>query len=112
MSATSDAAAPPERPKRGRPKTIFTPIYPELPQPTGEQVWELRLRMGWTLEFTATVIGLTDAQAVSDIERSADPRGTPRKLSPWRWMLMLLATGEHPTLMLVPRGTSAGTPSS
>jgi len=103
MSASSEPAAPPERPKRGRPKAIFTPIYPELEQPTGEQVRELRLRMGWTLEFTATVVGLTDAQAVSDIERSADRRGTPRKLSPWRWTLMLLATGEHPTLMLVPK---------
>ncbi|WP_028998581.1 hypothetical protein [Azohydromonas australica] len=60
MSATSDAAAPPEHPTRGRPKIVFAPIYPVLQQPTGEQVRELPLRMGWTLDFTATVIGLTD----------------------------------------------------
>lgn len=104
MSATSDAAAPPERPKRGRPKKAAeTPFYPELPQPTGEQVRELRLRMGWTLSYTAGILGLTDAQAVSDIERSSDRRGSPRMLNPWRWTLMLLAAGEHPTLVLTPR---------
>lgn len=107
MSATSDASALPERPKRGRPKKApEPPIYPELPQPTGEQVRELRLRMGWTLSYTAGILGLTDAQAVSDIERSSDRKGAPRMLTPWRWTLMLLAAGEHPTLMLVPRGTA------
>lgn len=112
MSATSDAAAPPERPKRGRPKTVFTPIYPELPEPTGEQVRAVRLRMNWTLDYTASILGLTDAQAVSEIERASDRKGKPRKLNTWRWTLMLLAAGEHPTLMLVPRGTGTGTASS
>ncbi|WP_157270724.1 hypothetical protein [Azohydromonas aeria] len=65
---------------------------------------ELRLRMGWTLELTATVVGRTDAQAVSDIERS----GTPHKLSSWRRALMLLVAGGQPTLLLVPRTSNAG----
>lgn len=103
MSATSDAAAPPERPKRGRPKIVIEPIYPELPEPTGEQVRAVRLRMGWTLDYTAGILGLTDAQGVSDIERASDRSGKARKLNNWRWTLMLLAAGEHPTLMLTKR---------
>lgn len=103
MSASSDADALPERPKRGRPKIVIEPIYPELPEPTGEQVRDLRVRMGWTLSFTAGIVGLTDSSAVSEIERGEDRRGTPRRLNSWRWTLMLLAAGEHPTLVLSPR---------
>lgn len=104
MTVSSEEAAPPDHPKRGRPKKPpEPPFYPELPQPTGEQVRELRLRMGWTLSYTAGVLGLTDAQAVSEIERSSDRKGSTRMLNCWRWTLMLLAAGEHPTLVLTPR---------
>ncbi|WP_298233905.1 helix-turn-helix domain-containing protein [uncultured Azohydromonas sp.] len=103
MSASSDADTLPERPKRGRPKLFTEPFYPELPEPTGEQVRDLRVRMGWTLSYTAGVVGLTDSSAVSEIERGEDRRGTPRRLNSWRWTLMLLAAGEHPTLVLSPR---------
>ena len=112
MSATSDASTLPERPKRGRPKIAIAPIYPELPEPTGEQVRELRLRMGWTLDYTAGIVGLNDAQAVSEIERNSDRKGTPRRLNSWRWTLMLLAAGEHPTLVLSPRTQAITAPTA
>ncbi|WP_157270614.1 helix-turn-helix domain-containing protein [Azohydromonas aeria] len=111
MSESSEEAAPPERPKRGRPKKPpEPPFYPELPQPTGEQVRELRLRMGWTLSYTAGILGLTDAQAVSDIERMSERKGSPRMLNLRSWTLMLLAAGEHPTFVLVERQSSTETP--
>lgn len=95
-------AAPParERSKPGPKKAPSLQIFPQLPTPTELEVRELRLQMGWTLAQTAELIGLTDAQAVSEIERGG------RKMTNARWTIMLLAAQRHPTLKLVPADTA------
>jgi DNA-binding XRE family transcriptional regulator len=96
-TATTTAAAPPRTPgKRGPKKAPPLAIFPELPTPSGLEVRELRLAMGWTLEQTAHLIGLTDAQAIGEIERGDRP------MTNARWTLMLLAAKRHPTLQVLP----------
>ena len=85
-----------ERSKPGPKKAPSLQIFPQLPTPTELEVRELRLQMGWTLAQTADLIGLADAQSVSEIERGA------RKMTNARWTIMLLAAQRHPTLKLVP----------
>lgn len=98
MSPAAPPASAPafERSKPGPKKAPALQIFPELPTPTALEVRELRLQMGWMLAQTADLIGLSDAQSVSEIERGA------RKMTNARWTIMLLAAQRHPTLKLVP----------
>jgi DNA-binding XRE family transcriptional regulator len=54
--------------------------------------------MGWTQGQVADLVGLSDAQAINEIERG------DRKMTNARWTVMLLAAQRHPTLRLVPVG--------
>lgn len=88
----------PQRAARPSRKAPPLEIFPRLPTPSGDEVKEVRQAMGWTQGQVADLVGLSDAQAINEIERG------DRKMTNARWTVMLLAARRHPTLKLVPAG--------